>query len=97
MRVVGVRTGIERESESYAEFRRRIPLTFPVFTDATMSLSFGKFARAHGMATALPTVGVADAAGVVRFFLPSGDWRDTAKELQWAVEALLREKTPAAR
>ncbi len=97
VRVLGVRTGVERESEPYAAFRKRVPLSFPLFTDATMSLAFGKFARAHGTPAALPTLAVADAAGVVRYFLPSGDWRDTTLELQWAVDALLPEKAAVAR
>lgn len=86
--VVGVRTAVEREREPYAEFARRHGVSFRVLTDATMSLAFSGFAKAAGIPPALPAVAVVDRAGDLRFVLSSGDWRDTARELEWAVAAV---------
>ena len=89
VRVLGVRTAIEKESETYDSFKSAVAPNFPIFTDATLSLAFSHFAKAAGVPAALPTTAVLDDQGVVRFFLEPGDFRDTQAELTWAVESLL--------
>ena len=93
VRVLGVRTAVEKESETYDAFKAAISPNFPIFTDATLSLAFSHFARATGVPAALPTTAVLDEHGVVRFFLEPGDFRDTQAELTWAVESLLPRPT----
>lgn len=88
--IIGIRTAVEREQEPYEAFARRHKLSFRVLTDSTMSMVFAQFARVTGLPTNLPTVAVLDAKGVLRFVLESGDYKDTANELGWAVSALAR-------
>jgi len=92
VRVIGIRTSIERETEPYEAFVARLHPSFPVFTDATMSIGFSGFCRALGLRAALPMIAVLDDKGMVRFVLGAGDYKDTARELEWAVEALLADK-----
>jgi thiol-disulfide isomerase/thioredoxin len=97
VQVVGVRTAVERESESFEDFNRALQPNFPIFTDSTMSMAFAHFAKTVGVPTALPTTAVIDEQGKVRFFIEPGDWRDTAQELSWAVNAVLSPpRAPAA-
>lgn len=86
-RVVGIRTAVERETEPYADFAAQFALNFPIWTDATMSMAFARFAKAESLTTSLPTTAVIDNKGNVRFLLEPGDHRDTKSELTWAVEA----------
>jgi thiol-disulfide isomerase/thioredoxin len=91
VRVVGVRTAVEREQMPYEEFLARFEPAFDIWFDATMSLQFGRFAKEHGIVTSLPRIVVADETGVVRYLLRSGDYRDIRQELTWAVESLRSE------
>jgi thiol-disulfide isomerase/thioredoxin len=89
VRVVGVRTAVERERVPYEEFLTAVEPAFDIWFDATMSLQFGRFAKEHEIVTTLPRVAVADETGVVRFLIAPGAYRDVVQELTWAVEALL--------
>jgi thiol-disulfide isomerase/thioredoxin len=89
VRVIGVRTAVEKERIPYEQFIAGIKPQFPIYTDATFSLVFGQFVRTQEIRPELPTLAVLDSQGVVRFLIPSGDYRDTGQELMWAVEALL--------
>ena len=89
VRVLGVRTAVEKEAEPYDTFRSAVSPNFPIFTDATLSLAFSHFAKTTGIPAALPTTAILDDQGSVRFFLEPGDFRDTKSELTWAVESLL--------
>ncbi len=89
VRVIGVRTAVEKESEPYEDFKQRAGINFLVLTDATMSLTFAKFAKAVGISPGLPTIAVVDAHGALRFLLEPGDYKDTKQELLWAVRSLL--------
>jgi peroxiredoxin len=87
--IVGIRTAVEREREPYAAFAARAGLNFRVLVDPTLALGFVAFAKAVGVPAGLPMVAVLDNKGVVRFVLEAGDYRDTATEVAWAVEALV--------
>lgn len=89
VRIIGVRTAVERERQPYEEFLAELDPQFEIWFDATMSLQFGRFAKEHGIATSLPCVAVADENGVVRYLFGSGEYRDVPQELTWAVESLL--------
>lgn len=86
---LGIRTAVEREAEPYADFAKRYGIAFTVRTDPVMSLALSRFTRALGLAAALPTVAVLDTKGFVRFVLEPGEYKDTARDLHWAVESLL--------
>lgn len=90
VRLVGIRTAVEREREPYEAFAVRHGIDFEVLTDSTMSLMFVRFAKAAGVQPALPLTAVLDAGGVVRYLLGPGEYKDTAAELTWAVQSLLR-------
>lgn len=90
VRVLGIRTAVERENEPYAAFINAFNLNFPVYTDSTMSLAFVKFAKYAGISAGLPTLAVLDPQGGLRYILPPGDNRDTAQELTWVVDAELQ-------
>jgi peroxiredoxin len=89
VRVVGVRTAVEREVEPYEAFIGRHKPVFPILTDPTLSLSFGAFCKSQGLKPALPTIAVVDPSGLVRYLLVAGDYQDTAQDLRWAVHSLL--------
>lgn len=92
VRVIGVRTAIERETIAFDDFLKEFQPNFPIFSDPTMSLAFSKLAKAIGIRTLLPTTVVLDEAGIARLFVQSGAHRDTVQELTWAVEAVLSKK-----
>src|SRR5690606_16598277 len=81
VRVLGIRTAIEKEVEPYEEFERRMGLNFQVYTDPVMALAFSKFAKAHGLGGGIPVVAVVDRRGYTRFNLINGDYRNTARDL----------------
>ena len=83
-----IRTTVE--TETWDSFAKRFRPKFPIYIDATMSLVFARFCKALGVPTSLPKVVVLDKTGVPRFILESGDYRDTQRELTWAVNALLQ-------
>ena len=87
--VIGVRTAVEREVESFEDFQKRIQPKFQIYHDANLSLAFGKFAKAHNISMGLPTLVVIDSKGFLRFVMKNGDYRDTAQELSWVVDHLL--------
>jgi len=89
VRVLGIRTAVEKETEPYDSFVKQFAPNFTVWTDATMALAFSKFAKSQGISAGLPTLAVIDRKGMVRYLLESGDYRDTERELTWAVESLL--------
>jgi thiol-disulfide isomerase/thioredoxin len=90
IRVIGIRTAVEKERIPYAQFLAQVRPEFPIYFDSTMSLVFGQFCRTQSIAPELPTLAVLDSQGVVRFLLASGPYRDTSQELIWAVETLLQ-------
>jgi thiol-disulfide isomerase/thioredoxin len=87
VRVLGIRTSVERETESFESFLNTFDPAFPIYTDPVMSLAFSKVVRTLSLTAELPLLLVVDGAGRVRFKMPVGDHRDTARELTWAVEA----------
>lgn len=89
VRVVGIRTAVEKESEPYATFEQTFAPTFPVYTDPVMALAFSKFAKSQDLSPSIPVVAVIDQHARVRHILESGDYRDTAQELIWAVQHVL--------
>jgi thiol-disulfide isomerase/thioredoxin len=90
VRVVGVRTAVERETETYEAFQHRFKINFPVYTDTAMSTSYSKVVNDAGLKGGFPTLLVTDESGKLRFELPAGEWRDTDKELEWAVKSLTK-------
>jgi thiol-disulfide isomerase/thioredoxin len=90
VRVIGIRTAVEKERIPYAQFLAQVRPQFPIYSDSTMSLVFGQFCRTQNIPPELPTLAVLDSQGVVRFLLGSGPYRDTSQELIWAVETLLQ-------
>ncbi len=89
VRVLGIRTAVEREKEPYEDFEKRFRPNFPIYTDATMALNFAKFSRSQGLSGGLPTIAIIDGTGDVRFLLDTGDYSDVQRELEWAVGMLL--------
>jgi thiol-disulfide isomerase/thioredoxin len=89
VRIIGVRTAVERDRIPYETYLAALEPVFPILTDSTWSLSFSQFARATGLPAELPTLTVLDERGVLRYVLEPGDYRDTGRELSWAVEDLL--------
>ena len=81
---------IEREAETYEAFQQRFKITFPVFTDTAMSTSYTKVVNDTGIKGGFPTLLVTDESGKLRYEMPAGEWRDTDKELEWAVKSLLK-------
>lgn len=96
VRVLGIRTAFERESEPWAAFARRHRFNFDVWLDGTMSSSFSEFAHMAGLASTLPTTAVLDSQGRVRFQISPGDWGDPCEELNWALQQLEEEQREAA-
>lgn len=90
VRLVAVRTALERETEPYEVFTQRYKPAFPVLIDPVMALAFNKFARGVGMPPSLPLVAVVDKSGVVRYVLEHGDFRDVKQELVWALEDVVK-------
>ncbi|MBC7793881.1 MAG: TlpA family protein disulfide reductase [Clostridia bacterium] len=89
VRVIGVRTATERETETIDAFRARIPMSFPIYTDTAMSIGYSLVVQETGIAAGFPTLLVLDKAGHIRYEMPSGEFRDTNRELEWAVTSLL--------
>lgn len=89
VRVIGLRTAIEREKEPYDVFAQRYGLDFAVYTDPAMAIAFSQFAKAFGLAASLPTLAVLDEHGALRYVLETGAYKDTARDLTWAVDSLL--------
>ncbi len=86
--VLGIRTAIDKETQTYDQFMKEAAPTFPIFSDQANSSNFAAFAKEQNLPMALPCVAVIDRTGVVRYLLEPGDWRDTERELAWAVESL---------
>lgn len=89
VRTVGIRTAVERETRPYSEFVAEYDPSFPIWTDAAMSVAFSKFAATMKIPKALPTLVVLDADGVVQFYMETGAYKDTKRELLWAVRHVL--------
>ena len=89
VRLVGVRTSVERETTSYEEFLKTFQPNFPIYTDPLMSLVFSKVAKDLGVPASFPKTLVLDQGGGVRYLMPFGPYRDVARELLWAVNDLL--------
>ncbi len=90
VRVVGVRTAVERETETYDAFAQRFKVSFPVYTDTAMATSYTKVVNDAGLKGGFPTLIVTDETGKLRYEMPAGEWRDTDKELEWAVKSLAK-------
>ncbi|MEL6761835.1 MAG: TlpA disulfide reductase family protein, partial [Myxococcota bacterium] len=91
VRVVAVRTMIERDVEEFDAFKARFGLNFPVHTDPAMGSAFASFAQSQNLERpGVPTVAVIDSSGDVRYFLRSYEYSDTTKELGWILAELDR-------
>ncbi|MEM6558379.1 MAG: TlpA disulfide reductase family protein [Myxococcota bacterium] len=91
VRVVAVRTMIERDVEEFDAFKARFGLNFPVHTDPAMGSAFASFAQSQNLERpGVPTVAVIDSSGDVRYFLRSYEYSDTPKELAWILAELER-------
>jgi thiol-disulfide isomerase/thioredoxin len=90
IRVVAVRTAVEQEVVPYETFINEAKPNFQIWTDPVMSLGFSKFAKSQDLPPALPTLAVINDRGFIKYILPPGDFRDTARELVWAVNDLLK-------
>ena len=90
VRVIGVRTSVERETESFESFQQRIKVPFAIYTDTAMSIGFSNVVEKTGLLPVFPTLIVADESGRVRYVMPNGMWRDTQRELEWTVQSLLK-------
>ncbi|MEL6547402.1 MAG: TlpA disulfide reductase family protein, partial [Myxococcota bacterium] len=89
VRVVAVRTLIERDTEEYSAFKERFKLNFPVLTDPAMGTAFAAFARSQGVARpGVPLLALVDESGDVRYILNSFEYSDTAQEIRWLIEEL---------
>jgi thiol-disulfide isomerase/thioredoxin len=95
VRVVGIRTAVEKESMSYEDFLSRFPLNFPVWTDPVMALAFSKFSRQQSLPTSIPTLAIVDTKGVVQFLFEPGTYRDTKQELLWAIQDVIHKTSPS--
>ena len=83
---IGVRTSVEREKMTYSEFKAQYKPNFPIYTDATMSLAFGKFARDEQTVASMPACDPRPQGGVVQFILKNGLAEDPVEQIQWALE-----------
>lgn len=91
VRVVAVRTLIERETEDYAKWKERMGVSFPIYTDPAMGTAFAAFARSQGVERpGVPLVALVDESADVRFILNSYEYSDTAKELRWLIDKIQR-------
>jgi thiol-disulfide isomerase/thioredoxin len=86
IQMIGVRTSVEREQMSYSDFKAQYKPNFPIYTDATMSLAFGKFARDEQTVASMPKIAVLDRKGVVQFILENNTFEDPIEQIQWAIE-----------
>ena len=89
VQVLGIRTAIDKETQPYAQFLQETAPKFSIYSDQANSSNFAAFAKEQNLPMALPCVAVIDRTGVIRYLLEPGDWRDTERELAWAVESLL--------
>ena len=89
VQVVGIRTAIDKETQTYDQFMQEATPKFPIYSDQPNSSNFAAFAKEQNLPMALPCVAVIDRTGVIRYILEPGDWRDTERELAWAVESLM--------
>jgi thiol-disulfide isomerase/thioredoxin len=87
VRLLAVRTAIEKETDAARAFWRGFAPNFAVYEDGDMSHAFSEFARATGRPTMLPTTAVIDSQGIVRYFVEPGLYRDIRAELGWATAA----------
>ena len=83
---IGVRTSVEREKMTYSEFKAQYKPNFPIYTDATMSLAFGKFARDEQTVASMPKIAILDRKGVVQFILKNNTFEDPVEQIKWALE-----------
>ena len=86
VQMIGVRTSVEREQMSYSDFKAQYKPNFPIYTDATMSLAFGKFARDEQTVASMPKIAILDRKGVVQFILENNAFEDPIEHIQWALE-----------
>ena len=82
---IGVRTSVEREKMTYSEFKAQYKPNFPIYTDSTMSLAFGKFARDEQTVASMPKIALLDRKGVVQFILKNNTFEDQSNR-SWALE-----------
>ncbi len=87
VRVVAVRTAVEKENAAAQRFWAGFAPNFAVYVDGDMSQAFAAFARTTGRPTMLPTTAVSDRPGTPRYFFEPGRYRDVRAELSWAVGA----------
>ena len=86
--LIGVRSSVARETEPYADFKKRFNINFPILTDE--SIAFEQFAVEQNKQPGYPMIAVIDAEGKSQYFLSHGDYNDSAQELKWVVESLVK-------
>lgn len=92
IRLLAVRTLIEREQEDYSAFKQRFAINFPIYSDPAMGIGLSSFARSQGIEQpGVPLMALIDTTGDVRYLLRSHEFSDTRKEIEWLVEALAAE------
>ena len=84
--LIGVRTAVEREKMTFEEFNKEYQPNFPIYTDATMSLAFGKFARDEKTVASMPKIAIVDRKGIVQFILDNNTFEDPIEQITWALE-----------
>jgi thiol-disulfide isomerase/thioredoxin len=90
VRVMGVRTYTERDVEPWPDFARRFSPNFTVWRDAPDGSSLRMVAAAFGLPASVPRLLVVDGRGNVRFVIEADPYREIARELLWAVEAVAK-------
>jgi thiol-disulfide isomerase/thioredoxin len=90
VRVLGVRTYTERDVEPWPDFVRRFSPNFTVWRDASDAGSLRRVAAAFGLPASVPRLLVVDDHGIVRFVIEADPYREMARELLWAVDAVAK-------
>ena len=87
VQLIGVRSSVAREIQDYDDFKKQYNINFTILTD--QSIAFERFSAEQGKSPGYPTVAVIDTQGKVQYFLPHGDYSDSAQDLKWMAESLL--------
>ncbi|MBM75024.1 MAG: hypothetical protein CMK59_06470 [Proteobacteria bacterium] len=81
-----IRAAIQRETQSFASFKRQFKIPFSIMTDE--GIAFDTFAKAQGIQAGFPLLAVTNTKGEVAYFPSHGEYKDTVKELFWIVESM---------
>jgi thiol-disulfide isomerase/thioredoxin len=88
--VLGIRTYTERDVEPWDAFAQRFSPNFTVWRDGADGASLRKVAITCGLSTGIPRLLVVDTRGVARFVIEASPYRELAREMLWAAEAVAR-------